>query len=179
MTILIVKVHAVGDVIMALPMVTALRKRDPNARITWLCGEAAAPIVELMGDIEVIAVKDAKLFGGSFGERFAEMAKVWVRLLGRRFDLILTAYADPRYRLLTLTARGKERRKTNRGRGRWWAIAGRYQADEYVRLATNVDGPRAERAELPVIRPPMLDVESFDGTAQVGVLKRLKTSARN
>lgn len=139
---------------MALPMVTALRKRDPNGRITWLCGETAAPLVSLMGDIEVITVNDSKLFCGSPTQRIAEMTKVWLRLLGRCFDLILTAYADPRYRLLTLTARGKERRKTNRGKGRWWAIAGRYQADEYVRLATKVDGPEAECAELPTIRPP-------------------------
>lgn len=140
---------------MALPMITALRKRDPNARIAWVCGETAAPIMALMGDVEVIAVDDTKLFHGSPAERIAEMAKAWVKLAGRRFDLILTAYADPRYRLLTLTARGKERRKTNRGKGRWWAIAGRYQADEYVRLVTGVDGPEAERAELPVIRPPL------------------------
>jgi lipopolysaccharide heptosyltransferase II len=166
--ILIVKLHAVGDVIMALPMVTALRKRYPNARITWLCGETTAPIIRLMRGVEVIAVNEANLFHGSPAERIAEMAKAWVRLLGRRFDLILTAYADPRYRLVTLTARSKERRKTNRGKGRWWAVAGRYQADEYVRLATNVDGPKAERAELPVIRPPLTEkLRSLThGTAQ-------------
>lgn len=165
---------------MALPMIAALRKRDPNARITWVCGETAAPIVELIGDVEVIAVKDVKLFRGSATERISEIAKLWARLAGRGFDLILTAYADPRYRLLTLTAHGKERRKTNRGRGRWWAISGRYQAHEYVRLATDIDGPNADYAELPVIRPPLSEKlhSLLHGTAE-GVVALAPGGAKN
>lgn len=178
--ILIVKLHAIGDVVMALPMVTALRKRWPRARITWLSGETVAPLVRLLGDVEVIAINDAKLFHGSPAERISQIARAWKMLLGRRFDLILTAYADPRYRLLTLSARGKERRKTNRGEGRWWAVAGRYQADEYVRLATNIDGPDAACGELPVFRPPLSErVRALiHGTAE-GLIAMAPGGAKN
>ncbi len=47
-TVLIVKLAAVGDVVMALPMVTALRAEDPDIRITWMCGRKAAPLVRLV-----------------------------------------------------------------------------------------------------------------------------------
>ena len=51
-TALIVKLAAVGDVVMALPMVTALRAEDPDIRITWMCGRKAAPLVRLVEGVE-------------------------------------------------------------------------------------------------------------------------------
>jgi heptosyltransferase-2 len=132
-------------------MVTALRKRDPNVQISWLCGEGSAPLVELMGDIEIIAVNDAKLLDGSLLERTLELTKLWRRLFGRSFDLVLTCYMDSRARLFTLTALAKERRKCSPRRKGWWAVPGRYQGDEYVRLVTEVDDSDMQSTPLPSI----------------------------
>jgi len=137
---------------MCLPMVTALRKHDPGARISWLCGEALAPLVELMGNIEVIRVRDEQLLNGSMLERTLELTRLWRKLLGRPFELVLSCYMDSRARLITLTTLAKERRKISPRRHGWWAVAGRYQGDEYLRLVTAVDGPDMESAELPVFK---------------------------
>lgn len=44
--ILIIKPSSVGDVVHALPVLSKLRVAFPQARISWLVGTAAAPIVE-------------------------------------------------------------------------------------------------------------------------------------
>jgi heptosyltransferase I len=56
MQALIIKIAAIGDTIMALPMVTALRRRHPDAEVTWLCSETTADLVRLIGEIEIITV---------------------------------------------------------------------------------------------------------------------------
>jgi heptosyltransferase-2 len=38
---------------------------------------------------------------------------------------------------------------------RQWAVPGRYHGDEYVRFITGIDGPDAERAELPNVKLPL------------------------
>lgn len=46
MQILIVKISAIGDVIMTLPVVTAFRKSLPDVEIDWVTGEAAWGVLE-------------------------------------------------------------------------------------------------------------------------------------
>ncbi|MDM8522952.1 glycosyltransferase family 9 protein [Desulfococcaceae bacterium HSG8] len=46
MNILIVKLSAIGDVIHTLPALNAIRNHYPDACITWVVEEAAAPLVE-------------------------------------------------------------------------------------------------------------------------------------
>jgi heptosyltransferase II len=157
MRVLIVKLHAIGDVVMCLPIVTALRRRDPNTQISWLCGEALTPLIELMGDIEVIGVKDRMLLNGTLFERTLEMARLWRVLFGRPFDLIINGYMDFRSRLLTLTTLSKERTKCAPRRDGWWAVAGRYQGHEYLRMVTKIDGPEMESVELPTFRIALSD----------------------
>lgn len=52
--ILIVKLAAVGDVVMASTMLPALRQRWPKARITWLCGKGVAPLVALFEGVDEV-----------------------------------------------------------------------------------------------------------------------------
>ena len=42
---LIVKIAAIGDIIMALPMIEEIRKDDPNADITWVCGQGGSRLL--------------------------------------------------------------------------------------------------------------------------------------
>jgi lipopolysaccharide heptosyltransferase I len=44
--ILIIKLSALGDVVHTLPALHALRKEFPGARLDWLVGEAASPLLE-------------------------------------------------------------------------------------------------------------------------------------
>ena len=50
--ILIVKLSSLGDVIHALPVAGALRRRFPRARITWLVGPAAKGIVTMCRHVD-------------------------------------------------------------------------------------------------------------------------------
>jgi ADP-heptose:LPS heptosyltransferase len=70
-SVLIVKLAAIGDVAMALPMIAALRSNAPETRITWLCGRIAAPLVRCVDGVEDVVVTDetAVLAGNPAGKR--------------------------------------------------------------------------------------------------------------
>jgi heptosyltransferase-2 len=152
-TALIVKLAAIGDVVMALPMVTALRAADPDVRITWMCGRKAAPLVRLVeGVSEVVSVDEAAMLAGS---RFAQVVAVmaaWRRVGARRFDSVYIAHSDARYRVLAWPIRAKTWRwlgGTARTRG---IVPGRAHTDEYVRLVTGLDDHRAPSFPAPDLR---------------------------
>lgn len=52
MRILIVRTSALGDVVHALPVLTALRRHLPDARIGWVVEEAMAPVLEGHPDLD-------------------------------------------------------------------------------------------------------------------------------
>ena len=66
--ILIIKLSAIGDVVLALPALEAIKRTFPASSITWVVEEAAAGILE--GHPQI----DAVLVSGS---------KTWMRMLGR------------------------------------------------------------------------------------------------
>lgn len=152
MNILIIKLSAIGDVVMALPMIEAVNRIYPEARITWLCGKTVAPLLQQITAInDCIVIDEARLLSGSIPERMKVLLDVWRSLLGRRYDLIVTGHIDPRYRLIGLFARGTARRSFGRLSDRLFPVPGRHHSDEYVRLVTNIDGPDAVQGVLPVL----------------------------
>lgn len=151
-SVLIVKVGAIGDVVMALHAVTAARAVEPDARISWVCGSAVAPLLRLVNEIdELITVDDRLLLSGSMFERLREIAATWRKLAGRRFDLIANGHADPRYRVLTLPVFASRRRTWSHRPASRLPIRGRYHGDEYVRLMIGGDGRVVEPARLPLV----------------------------
>ena len=153
---LIVKLAALGDVAMASALPEAIRRREPEAHVTWLCGEGVAELVRLFpGVSEVLAVDEVQLLRGRFDRRLGAMAGVWRRLALRRFDAILLGHADPRYRALVVTARARRTRWLEQSPSpRMLPIPGRYHADEYVRLLDGDDsrGPIVGHAPLSDVR---------------------------
>jgi heptosyltransferase-2 len=138
--ILIVKIGAIGDVCMARAM---LQAAPPQAEITWLCGNSVAPLVRLFpGRITVMPVDDAALLAGSLLARLGVLAGIWMRLAGKRFDLVATGHSDGRYALLSLTVAAALRRSFATER----LVRGRFFGDEYARLIHGLDGPAAPRA---------------------------------
>jgi heptosyltransferase-2 len=147
--VLIVRLNAIGDIVMTLPLLEVLRSRYPAAQVTYVCGETVASIPRLLDRVEVIAVDDRALLMGTFSEKVRALIDVWRRLFGRRFDLVLTLHFDWRFLLLSATALARERRRLNRSRGRRLPVPGRYDGAEYIRLLTEIDGPDAPPARLP------------------------------
>lgn len=154
-TVLIVKLAAVGDVVMALPMVTALRAENPDVRITWLSGRKAAPLLGVVDGInEVVPVDEAAMLAGSLLEQVVAVVGAWRHIGVRRFDAVYIGHSDGRYRVLAwpITAdiwRSLRGDATTRG-----MVPGRAHTDEYVRLVTGLDDYRAQS-----FAPPRLRVE--------------------
>jgi len=61
--ILIMKPSALGDIVLALPALTALRKSFPDAKISWLVRPEFAPLLEDHPHINEIITFDRKLLG--------------------------------------------------------------------------------------------------------------------
>jgi heptosyltransferase-2 len=152
-SVLIVKLAAIGDVVMALPMITALRAQESAIRITWVCGTTVAPLLERVEGIdEVVAVDDVAVLSGNRAQKARAVMAGWSALASRRFDLVLTAHSDPRYRMLAALVRARERRWLGEKGPRPRLVAGRAHSDEYVRLVTGVDDGRAIRYAPPAFR---------------------------
>lgn len=152
MNILIIKVAAIGDVIMALPILSVIKKKYPGAKVTWICGRSAVSILRQFEIDEIIEVDDGKLLAGNLFSKITEMLKLWGTIFGRNFGLVITGHVDPRYRLMSLPIFAKERRSFGKINGRFWPVPGRHHTDEYIRLVTNTDGCPSLSSALPILK---------------------------
>lgn len=142
--ILIIRLAAIGDVVMASSLARRLRDAKPDAHITWLCGQTAASLVECFADVDdVIPIDDRRLLTGGTFDRVREVLSVRYQLRVRDFDTAYLLHPDPRYRILTsslrrtsvIAQRRDKRRPAN-------PIPGRYLGDEAARLMDGRDeGP--------------------------------------
>jgi heptosyltransferase I len=80
--ICVIKPSALGDVVQALPVLPALRRRFPRARISWVISCSLAPLLEGHPDLDEIISFERR---GSFGD----WRKLLTRLRRSRFDLVL------------------------------------------------------------------------------------------
>jgi len=166
--ILIVKLAALGDAVMASTMLPALRERWPNAHITWLCGRGIASLVQCFEGVdEVMTLDDQRLLAGSLPVKAATLAVVMAALAGRTYDLCLVAHKDWRYRLIPFAARCRTVRTLG---GRNGPVPGRWHGDEYRRLALGEDGSFAASAPLAMLRGATAQVPSLGGSAPAPVL---------
>ena len=135
---------------MALPLLAHIRTHFPKSHITWICGDQVKPLIEATRLVDtLISVNEKKLLKGNIVSKFATLFKLWIRLLGRKFDLSLTLHPDPRYRWISFPIRCNDRRFWTRQWGRINPIPGRYHTTEYLRLFTGNDGPE----ETPIVFP--------------------------
>jgi 3-deoxy-D-manno-octulosonic-acid transferase/heptosyltransferase-1 len=94
MNILIVKLSAIGDVIHALPSLTALRKLYPDAHITWVIEEAAADLIVGHPDLDRVLVSSRKAWLEDFRQgkirRASRGFRMFVReLRDRHYDIVI------------------------------------------------------------------------------------------
>ena len=143
MRVLILKINSVGDVVMTLPLVHAVREAAERGQITWVCGTEVAPLLMHFGGIDKLVVVDERKFFGTLGvlPSVCELAKLCTWLVGRSYDLVAIGHRDSRFRLLSRIVRSAERRSFS-----WnWPVPGRYYPNELVRLITGADGPDISR----------------------------------
>ena len=88
--ILIIKPSSLGDIVLTLPALSALRRNFPQARISWLVRPDFAAILEGHPDLDEIIPFDRKLLGKALynPEAFGALISLIGRLRRGRFDAV-------------------------------------------------------------------------------------------
>src|SRR4051794_37940337 len=87
--IALLKPSALGDIVHALPVLTALRERFPDARITWVVNKSYEPLIAGHPHLTDTLPFDRGTFGRSRWEAAAYTARFANELRRRRFDLVI------------------------------------------------------------------------------------------
>jgi 3-deoxy-D-manno-octulosonic-acid transferase/heptosyltransferase-1 len=92
--ILIVKLSAIGDVVHTLPSLAALRRRYPDAHITWVVEEAAADLLMEHPHLNHLIISRRKgwigdLKGGRVSDALTEIRTLLSALRARPYDLVI------------------------------------------------------------------------------------------
>ena len=89
--ILIIKPSALGDVVTALPAVNALKRRYPDAKITWLIRPEFARILDSAPAVDQILIFDRKLTGKWWRspKAFKSLKNLFSELKNAHFDLVI------------------------------------------------------------------------------------------
>jgi heptosyltransferase-2 len=146
--LLIVKLGAIGDVIMAIPAVNALRQE--GAQIDWICGPAVAPLLACYPWIRPIVADDRAILKGSAIERLRALTALWREIGFQKYDLCATLYYDPRYRLIALPVRAKRKLLLSNSNRTLQLLPGRHHTDEYARILLGLKDEEKPSAFAPV-----------------------------
>jgi heptosyltransferase-2 len=174
--VLLVKLGAIGDAVMMLPVAHALHAQGND--VEWLCGEQIAPLLTLYPWIRPIIVDEAELLWAGRSARLRLLLRLWRQMAGRHYDLIATVYYDSRYRLLTRSARA--------GRRVWLSmedrdrriLPGRHHTDEYGRILLSLKDEVRPVAMSPV-SPPRMPVSPVPRTGSAPRVVLVPAGAKN
>lgn len=92
MKVLLLRLRLIGDVVFTTPAVRALRRARPDAHLTYVVEQAAAPVVSTLPELDrVITVAHTRGW-----RRLADDLRLARRLRAERFDLVLDFHGGPR-----------------------------------------------------------------------------------
>ncbi len=100
-SICIVRLSALGDVLMAVPLIRTLQKQFPHARLTWVISQPAYDLVSGINDVEFILI-----------DKPNHLKDYWQfrqRMRDRHFDVLLAIQSSFRANLLYACIRAKRR----------------------------------------------------------------------
>lgn len=113
--ILVLNFGQLGDVIMSLPALHAIREKFPTAKITVMGGKAVAEIVKLSGfSDELIIVDRVKLRDSARIWSIKQIFKIIGDVRGRKFDFVIDIHSLPETNLLGFISGAKKRLYGNR-----------------------------------------------------------------
>ena len=89
--ILIIKPSSLGDIVLALPALSALRSSFPNARISWLVRPDFAPLLEKHPALNDVILFDRRFLGKAWYNfrAFASLLTLISRLRRAKFDAVI------------------------------------------------------------------------------------------
>jgi heptosyltransferase-2 len=135
--VLIVKLGAIGDVIMAIPAVHTLHLR--GAQIDWVCGSAVAPLLASYPWIRTIVADERAILKGTTVKQMTALARLWKAIGIKNYNLCATLYYDPRYKLLTLPVQAERKVILSSRERALKLLPGRHHTDEYARILLGLD----------------------------------------
>lgn len=92
MTILVVRLRLIGDVVLTTPLLAALKRRYPDAQLTYLVEPAAAPVIRGNPHLtEIMVIPRRRGLA-----RLRDDIAVAQRLRRRRFDVAIDLHGGPR-----------------------------------------------------------------------------------
>ena len=128
MNILLIRLRLVGDVVFTTPAIRALRRRFPEARLTYLVERAAAPIV--LGNPHLDEVLVIERTRGL--RRVRDDVRLARTLRSRHFDVVIDFHGGPRSSWLTRVT-GAPRRIGYTIAGRGWMYTDRVDRPRELR----------------------------------------------
>lgn len=105
MNVLLIRLRLIGDVVFTTPVIRALKRAFPRARLTYLVEREAAPVVDGNPHLDEVIVVD----------RRRGLARLWddirlaARLRTRRFDVVIDMHGGPRSSWLTFATGAPQR----------------------------------------------------------------------
>lgn len=154
--ILLIRTSALGDVVHCLPVLTALRRRCPEARIGWVVEEAMAPVLEDHPDLDELVVVGLRPWRKNPWASRRDMLATWRRMRDFRPDVALDLMGNHKGGALAWLS-GAPRRLG-------LAPAFRREAGSglYVNETVEPTGPHAVDRALSVARPLGISAEEAD-----------------
>ena len=117
MKVLVIKIAAIGDFLMATPALRALKLAPAVDSVTLLAGSSITAVVQGNPHLDkVVTIDDARIFKGSFWARLREVLKISWRLRREKFDLGFNFHRDWRFNIILFLAGCKKRIGFARGR---------------------------------------------------------------
>lgn len=156
MRILLIRTSALGDVVHCLPVLTALRRRFPEAHLGWVVEEAMAPVLEGHPDLDERIVVRLRPWRKNLWTSRREMRDALYRLRSFEADVALELMGNHKGGLLA--------RLSGASRRIGLAAAHRREAGTglYVNETVEPTGPHAVDRALAVARPLGLSPEAPD-----------------
>lgn len=120
MKILVIKIAAIGDFLMATPALRALKLDRSVDSVTLLAGASIAAAVQNNPHLDKIHyLNDARIFKGGFLAKLAEVLKISWRLRREKFDVGFNFHRDWRFSIILFLAGCKMRIGFAGGRPSW------------------------------------------------------------
>ena len=117
MKVLVIKIAAIGDFLMATPALRALKLDPAVDSVTLLAGASIAAVVNNNPHLDKIYyLDDTRIFKGGFWAKLAEVLKVSWRLRREKFDLGFNFHRDWRFHIILFLAGCKKKIGFARGR---------------------------------------------------------------
>ncbi len=175
--ILVIDFGQLGDVILSLPALSAIRRRFPRAKITVAVGGAAAAVVEMAGVAdEVLAVDRVALRDGPKHLSVFQIGRLVLEVRRRKFDFVVDLHSLSETNLLGFLSGAGQRLYARRpGRSLDYLSNFRPQAPTEDRSKHAIDRYLDVLAPLgvgEVSRVPRLAVREEDGRAADEMLRK-------